>query len=100
MKRVVSQKTLAIRSPFLGAYSPVVKHSEYVGVVHQITDLCGARQRTARQRYFKLRTGQLAIDALPLAEKPDPRPLHLEGKWQSSDSVKLLALVADDAPPN
>src|SRR5690242_10182266 len=100
MKRLVSQKTLAIQSPFLAPYSSVRQHSEYVWVVHQVTDLGRARQRTTRQRYFKLRTRQLTIDALPIAEKPNPGPFHFERKRQSPHSLKLLPLVADDASPN
>src|SRR5258708_40321123 len=100
MKRLVSQKTLAIRSPFLAPYSSVRKHSEYVWVVHQVTDLGCACQRTTGQRHFKLRPRQLTIDALPIAEKPNPGPFHLEGKWQSPHSFKLLPLMADNAPPN
>src|SRR5258708_653444 len=100
MKRLVSQKTLAIRSPFLAPYSSVRKHGEYVWVVHQVTDLGCARQRTTGQRHFKLRPRQLTIDALSIAEKPNPGPFHLEGKWQSPHSLKLLSLVADNASPN
>src|ERR1035437_10059936 len=100
MKRLVSQKTLAIRSPFLAPYSTVRQHREYVWVVHQVTDLGRACQRTTGQRHFKLRPRQLTIDALPLAEKPNPGPLHFEGKWQSPHSLKLLSLVTDHASPH
>src|ERR1035441_1207080 len=100
MKRLVSQKTLAIRSPFLAPYSSVRQHREYVWVVHQVTDLGRACQRTTGQRHFKLRPRRFTIAALPLAEKPNPGPFHFEGKWQSPHGLKLLTLVADDASPN
>src|ERR1035438_31038 len=83
MKRLVSQKTLAIRSPFLAPDSSVRQHSENVWVVHQVTDLGRACQRTTGQRHFELRARQLTIDALPIAEKPNPGPFHFEGKRQS-----------------
>src|SRR5208283_2049117 len=100
MKRLVSQKTLAIRSPFLAPYSLVHQHGEYVWVVHQITDLSRACQRTTGQRHFKLRSRHLTIDALSNAEKPNPGPFHFEGKWQSRHSLKRLSLVARNASPN
>src|ERR1039457_2216313 len=100
MKRLVSQKTLAIRSPFLAPYSSVRQHSEYVWVVHQVADLGRACQRTTGQCNFKLRPRQLTIDALPIAEKPNPGPFHFEGQWQSPHSSKLLSLVTDNALPN
>src|SRR5271157_3941131 len=100
MKRLVSQKTLAIRSPFLAPYSSVHQHSEYVWVVHQVADLGRACQRTTGQRHLKLRPRQLTVDALPIAEKPNPGPFYFEGKWQSRHSLKLLSLVADNASPN
>src|SRR4051794_4256295 len=100
MKRLVSQKTLAIRSPLLAPYSSVPQHSECVGVVHQVTDLGRACQRTTGQRHFKLRPRQLPIDSLPIPEKPNPCPFHFEGKGQAPHSLKLLSLVTDDALPN
>src|SRR6478672_7649274 len=100
MKRLVSQKTLAIRSPFLAPDSFVRQHSEYVWVVHQVTDLGRPCQRTTGQRHFKLRPRQLTIDALAIAEKPNPGPFHFESKGQSAHSLKLLSLVTDNALPN
>lgn len=79
-----------VRLPFQPPHSPVHQHGEYVWVIHQVTDLdCPSRQATG-QRHFKLRSRQHPIDALPIAEKPNPDPFRF-GRRPECDAADSLS---------
>jgi hypothetical protein len=83
MKRLVSQKTLAMRDlPGLAPDSSIHQKGEEVRIIHQVVDLGGAFERTTGNRHLYLCSSQLAIDTFPIPEEPNSVPIHFEGKRQ------------------
>src|SRR5258706_1422451 len=102
MKRLVSQKTLAMRVRLLVPHDAAVRQqSEQIGRVSKVLKIARCMERTASQRFFELAARCSLVDSVGAMIEPQPSfTLDLIGEPTTRGCREFFALVTNYAFPH